>query len=157
MRFIKSLPSLLLVILVAGCAAGTQTGSSYSGAQTRQAQIVKSGTVTFVKDITISNQSGVGAAGGAALGGVAGAGNGRSGSNQQAGSAIAGAIIGGIVGQLADSKLNELQGQEVGILLANGTEIAIVQEVDLKEGKLNVGDKVRVLTAATGITRVSRQ
>ena len=113
--------------------------------------------MTYVKDITIANKSGVGAAGGAALGGVAGAGNGRAGSNQQAGSAIAGAIIGGIIGQMADSKLNELQGQEVGVLLANGTEISVAQEIDATEGKLAVGDKVRVLTAATGITRVSRQ
>jgi outer membrane lipoprotein SlyB len=157
MRNLKTLLPLLLVVMVAGCSTGTQTGSSYSGAQTRQASVVKTGTITFVKDITISNKSGVGATGGAALGGVAGAGNGRAGSSQQAGSAIAGAIIGGIVGQLADSKLNELQGQEVGVRLENGTEIAIAQEIDVKEGKLNVGDKVRVLTAVTGITRVSRQ
>ena len=150
-------PTLAIAILLGGCAAGTQTSSSYSGAQTRQAQIVKTGSVTYVKDITIANKSGVGAAGGAALGGVAGAGNGRAGSNQQAGSAIAGAIIGGIIGQMADSKLNELQGQELGVLLANGTEISVAQEIDATEGKLAVGDKVRVLTAATGITRVSRQ
>lgn len=157
MKSLNILLPLIFVAVITGCATGTQTGSSYSGAQTRQAQIVKTGTVTFVKDITISNKSGVGAVGGASLGGLAGAGNGRSDSNQQAGSAIAGAIIGGIVGQLADSKLNELNGQEVGVLLANGTEIAIAQEIDAKEGKLNIGDKVRVLTAATGITRVSHQ
>ena len=146
-----------VVILLTGCAAGTQTSNSYTGAQTRQAQIVKTGSVTYVKDVKISHNSGVGGVGGAALGGVAGAGNGRSGSNQQAGSAIAGAIIGGIIGQLADSKLNELDGQEVGVLLANGVEIAVTQEIDPQDGRLNVGDRVRVLTAATGITRISRQ
>jgi len=154
---IYTFASLSLVVLLSGCSTNSQTSNSYSGAQTRQAQVVKTGTVTFAKDVKISNRSGVGGVGGAALGGVAGAGNGRSGSNQQAGSAIAGAIIGGIIGQLADSKLNELEGQEIGILLANGVEIAVTQEIDPQDGRINIGDRVRVLTAATGITRVSRQ
>lgn len=145
----------IVAIVLGGCATGSQTSSAYTGAQTRQVQVVKTGTVTYVKDITISNKSGVGAVGGAALGGVAGAGNGRVGSNKQAGSAIAGAIIGGVLGQLADSKLNELQGQEIGVLLANGVEISVAQEIDQQSGRLNVGDKVRVLTGAAGITRVS--
>lgn len=149
--------SLTFVILLTGCATGTQTSNSYTGAQTRQAQVVKTGSVTYVKDVKISNKSGVGGVGGAALGGVAGAGNGRAGSNQQAGSAIAGAIIGGIIGHMADSKLNELDGQEIGVLLANGVEIAVTQEIDPQDGRLIVGERVRVLTAATGITRVSRQ
>jgi outer membrane lipoprotein SlyB len=158
MLFNKFFAALTVIILcLTGCATGTQTSNAYSGAQTRQVSVVKTGVVTYVKDITISNKSGVGAAGGAALGGVAGASNGRSGSSQQAGSAIAGAIIGGIIGQVADSKLNELQGQEIGILLSNGVEISIAQEIDPTDGKLATGDKVRVLTAATGITRVSRQ
>jgi outer membrane lipoprotein SlyB len=149
--------SSAFIAMLAACATGTQTSSSYSGAQTRQASIVKSGVVTFVKDIVIANNSGVGGVGGAALGGVAGSSNGRAGSSQQAGNTIAGALVGGIIGSIADSKLNELAGQEIGIMLSNGVEISIAQEIDSKDGKLTVGDKVRVLTAANGVTRVSKQ
>jgi outer membrane lipoprotein SlyB len=154
---IKLTVAIVAVLTLAACATGTQTSSSYTGAQTRQASLVKTGTVTYVKDIKIANSSGVGGAGGAALGGVAGSTNGRAGSSQQAGSTIAGALIGGIVGELADRKLNELDGQEIGVLLVSGVEISVAQEIDSKDGRLSVGDKVRVLTAATGVTRVSKQ
>lgn len=146
-----------IVVALGGCASQTMTGGSYTASQARQAQVVKRGTVVSLKAIQINGgASGVGGAGGAALGGIAGAGNGRVGSNQQAASMVAGAILGGVAGHLADSAANTVDGQEITVQLPNGTEIAVAQEIDKKEGPFIIGEQVRVLTSPTGVTRITR-
>ena len=153
----KKLLIALAVISLVGCAGQSQTGNAYTAGQSRQAQTIQRGTVVAVKDVEVSaHPSGAGVLAGGALGGVAGAGNGRSGSGQSAASSIAGMVIGGIAGSLIDKKVNTLKGQEISILMISGTEIAIAQEIDEKEGPFLVGEKVRVLSSATGMTRVSR-
>ncbi len=144
-------------IVLSGCATQTMTGGAYTASQARQAQVVKKGTVVSVKAIQISGgASGIGGAGGAALGGIAGANSGRLGSNQQAASMVAGALIGGIAGHLADNAINTVEGQEITVQLPNGTEIAVAQEIDKKEGAFSVGEQVRILTSPTGMTRITR-
>lgn len=148
---------LAIAVALGGCASQTMTGGAYTATQARQAQIVKRGTVVGVKPVQIkAGPSGVGAAGGAALGGIAGSNNGRIGSNQQAASMVAGAILGGVAGHMADGALNTLEGQEISVLLPNGVEIAVAQEIDQKEGPFAVGEQVRVLTSPTGVTRITR-
>jgi outer membrane lipoprotein SlyB len=147
----------LAVISLFGCANQTQTGNAYTSGQSRQAQTVQRGTVVSVKDVDVAARpSGAGVLAGGALGGVAGAGNGRSGSGQSAASSIVGMVIGGIAGSAIDKKVNTLKGQEISIMLTNGTEIAIAQEIDDKEGPFIVGEHVRVLSNPMGTSRVSR-
>jgi outer membrane lipoprotein SlyB len=155
-RFNTALALLALVSLV-GCASQTQTGNAYSAGQARQAQTVQRGKVISVKEIEIAaHPSGVGTLAGGALGGLAGSNNGRSGSNQSAASSIVGMVMGGVAGNMLDKKVNTLKGQEISVLLNNGTEIAIAQEIDEKEGSFLVGEQVRVLSNVHGTSRVSR-
>ena len=153
----KKVLTLALVILLSGCASQTMTGGAYSASQARQANIVQKGTVSAVKSIQIKGtSSGLGGLGGAALGGIAGSNSGRAGSNKQATATVAGAILGGVAGQMADTAMNTVDGQEITVLLPNGTEISVAQEIDKKEGPFVQGEPVRVLTSPMGVTRVAR-
>jgi outer membrane lipoprotein SlyB len=152
----KLILAVAAATLLVGCAHQTNTGNAYNTAQSRQAQIVQRGRVIAIKDVKIdARQSGAGALGGAALGGIAGSRNGSSGSNKSAASGIAGILIGGAIGAVAERNLSSLEGQEISIIMDNGTEIAIAQEIDEKEGKFQVGERVRILSG-TGVTRVVR-
>jgi outer membrane lipoprotein SlyB len=153
----KKIVCALAVLSLFGCAHQSQTGNAYTAGQARQAQTVQRGQVVSVKDVDVSARpSGAGTLAGGALGGIAGAGNGGYGSNKSAASAVAGMLIGGIMGNVVDKKVNTLKGQEISVVLTNGTEIAIAQEIDEKEGPFLVGEQVRLLTSGTGVTRVSR-
>lgn len=152
----KLILTLAIATLFTGCAHQTNTGNAYTTAQSRQAQIVQRGRVIGIKDVKLdSRQSGAGALGGAALGGIAGSKNGAYGSNKSAATAVVGMIIGGVAGSAAERSLSSLDGQEISIIMDNGTEIAIAQEIDEKEGKFQVGERVRILSG-TGVTRVVR-
>jgi len=156
-ELMKKVLCLFAVLSIVGCATQTQTGNAYSAGQSRQVQTVQRGKVISVKDVELAaHPSGVGVLAGGALGGIAGSNNGRSGSNQSAASSIVGMVIGGAAGNMIDKKVNTLKGQEIGILLNNGTEIAIAQEIDEKEGPFLVGEQVRVLSSMNGTSRVSR-
>ncbi len=153
----KKMICVLALVSLCGCANQTQTGNAYTAGQSRQVQTVQRGKVIAVKDVDVAaHPSGVGALAGGALGGIAGSNNGRAGSNQSAASSIVGLVIGGVAGSMVDKKLNTLKGQEISIVLNNGTEIAVVQEIDEKEGAFLVGEQVRVLSSVGGTTRVSR-
>ena len=153
----KTLLAITTAIVLTGCASQSMTGGAYTASQARQAQVVKKGVIVGVKSIQINGgASGVGGVGGAALGTIAGSNNGSTGSNKQAASMVAGAILGGVAGHLADSSLNTVDGQEITVELPNGAEIAVAQEIDKKEGAFVVGEKVRVLTSPTGVTRITR-
>ena len=146
-----------ILFILSGCASQTMTGGAYTATQARQAQVVKKGVIVGIKPIQINGgASGLGGVGGATLGTIAGSNNGRVGSNKQGASMVAGAILGGVAGHLADSSLNTVEGQEITVELPNGAEIAVAQEIDKKEGAFVVGEKVRVLTSPTGITRITR-
>ena len=153
----SKLTYLAIALILSGCASQTMTGGAYTASQARQAQIVKRGTIVSIKTIQIkAGPSGLGGTGGAALGGIAASSNGRVGSNQQAASMVAGAILGGLAGHLADGSVKTVDGQEISVLLPNGVEIAVAQEIDQKEGAFLVGEQVRVLTSPTGVTRITR-
>jgi len=153
----KQIICAVAVVALIGCAGPSQTGNVYTAGQARQAQTVQRGKVIAVKDVEVAKQpGGAGVLAGAAIGGIAGSGNGRSGSNQSAASSIVGMVIGGIAGNVLDKKINTSKGQEISILLTNGSEIAIAQEIDEKEGPFQVGEQVRVLSSVMGVSRVSR-
>ena len=153
----KKIILLILILNLTGCASQSLTGNAYTGTQARQAQIVKMGKITKVKSIQIAaGPSGVGAAAGAGLGAVAGSNAGGGNGRGALAGAIAGAVVGGVVGNMADAKLNTLEGQEITIKLENGTLIAVAQEIDKTEGPFSVGEEVSILTSPTGITRITR-
>ena len=153
----KKTIAIVAALILSGCASQTMTGGAYTASQARQAKVVKKGTITALKSIQISGgASGLGGAGGAALGGIAASNSGRMGSNKQAASMVAGAILGGVAGQMADAAVNTVEGQEITVLLPNGAEIAVAQEIDKKEAPFTVGEQVRVLTSPTGVTRITR-
>jgi len=135
---------------LAGC-AGSQSGSSYSRAQTRGEMAVRLGVVEGVRSVTIEGtQSGVGAIAGGAVGGVAGSTIGH-GKGSTVGS-ILGAVAGGLAGQVIEEQAGKKAGLEITVKLEGGQLIAVTQEAD---EQFNVGERVRVLSGS-GVTRVSR-
>ena len=142
---------MLLLSLLVGCAS-SRSSEVYTREQARQAQIVRLGTVEFVKPVRIEGtKSGFGTVGGGVAGGVAGStiGSGKGSSL----AAIAGAIAGAVVGSTAEEKLTQKEGLEITVKLDDGSSIAVVQEADIP---FVAGDRVRVLTAPDGTTRVSK-
>ncbi|WP_137937089.1 glycine zipper 2TM domain-containing protein [Chitinivorax sp. B] len=138
-------------IALGGCASGL-TGDTYSRDDARVEQSVRHAVVTGVRPVVLEGESSqLGVLGGAALGGIAGSemGKGRG----SAAGAIAGAIVGGIAGAAIEKSSGTKQGVEVTVKLADGREVAIVQEASSKE-MFRPGDKVRLLSRG-GTTRVT--
>ncbi len=126
---------------LSGCASST-AGNVYSRSDTRQAQVVKFGTVEALQPVRIEGtRSYIGAATGAVLGGIAGSTVGG-GAGQKA-AVVAGAVGGGLVGNAAEGALTKADGLEITVRLENGNVMAIVQEQS--EQQFQVGQRVRVI------------
>jgi len=138
------------VLVLAGCANQSASGSVYTYGQAQQEQIVRYGTVVSVRPVVIqSNQSsGVGAVGGAALGGVAGSAIG--GGRGQILTTIGGALLGGLAGNAVENQAGKTQGLEVTVRLDNGETRVIAQANDIR---LGAGQRVQVISGG-GPTRV---
>jgi outer membrane lipoprotein SlyB len=143
----------LAALVLGGCAYPRMGGSDYGVYGVRNEQSVRFGVVESVRLVRIEMpQSGVGAAAGATVGAIGGSHIG--GGSGQAVGAIAGAIVGGLLGQAIEQDANQRTGLELTVLLDSGKYIAVTQESG--EDTFRVGDRVRILTSANGITRVSR-
>ncbi len=146
----RLLCATVTALLLAGCAATSDSGGAYSKGQTRQEMNVRLGVVDSVRQVMIEGtRSGIGAAAGAAVGGVAGSeiGHGR---GSTVGS-ILGAVAGGIAGQAIEQQTTKKAGLEITIKLESGQIIAVTQEAD---EAFHAGERVRVLSGG-GTTRVS--
>ena len=136
------------VALLAGCAS--QSGSSYSRAQTRHEMSVRMGVVDSVRHVTIEGtKSPVGAGAGALIGGLAGS-NVGGGRGSDVG-AILGAVAGGVAGSAIEEKATRKDGLEITVKLENGAYVAVTQEAD---EDFKPGERVRILSG-DGATRVS--
>ncbi|HKL83155.1 MAG TPA: glycine zipper 2TM domain-containing protein [Desulfobacter sp.] len=139
------------MMTMAGCASSSS--NVYTHEQTMQAQTVDTGTVESVKSIIIqaSNPPVAGGAIGGVTGGVLGStiGHGHGRDLATIGGALAGAAIGAVIEQEAGTK----NGFEIVVNLDSGRTIVVVQEADVP---MFPGDRVRVLTAPDGTTRVSK-
>lgn len=125
-----------------GCASST-AGNVYSRSETRQAQVVKFGTIEAIQPVKIEgSNSYLGAATGAVLGGLAGSAVGH-GTGQKA-AIVAGAVGGGLAGKAAEGALTKADGLEITVRLENGTVMAIVQEQS-EQQQFQVGQRVRVV------------
>ena len=130
-------------MLFVSCAQTTNTSDTYSKAEAGQAQIVKTGRITSVRNINIegNNQAGkwVGAIAGGALGSTLG-----SGRTANTAGAIGGAAVGAVAGSHIQQKAGSRAGLEIMVKLDGGGSISVVQELNKREA-FNVGERVRVL------------
>ncbi|NDY73616.1 hypothetical protein DO021_17880 [Desulfobacter hydrogenophilus] len=139
------------MMIMAGCASSSSNVYTYE--QTMQAQIVDTGTVESVKSIIIqaSNPPVAGGTIGGVTGGVLGSTVGRGHGRDVA--TIVGALAGAAIGAAIEHDAGTKNGFEIVINLDSGRTIVVVQEADVP---MFPGDRVRVLTAPDGTTRVSK-
>ncbi|WP_432263233.1 hypothetical protein [Cupriavidus sp. TMH.W2] len=156
----KRIVAILLVassVLFTGCASNL-TGRDYSATAARQKMKVEVGEVESIRIVRIEGKSsgvgGVGSIAGAALGAIAGGGHGGGLGSFALG--IVGSVVGGVIGHVTEKTISETEGIEITIRIdgAGDDLVAITQAIDETE-PFAKGDKVRVLTAATGVSRVA--
>ncbi|MDM7322234.1 MAG: hypothetical protein P3W87_002905 [Gammaproteobacteria bacterium] len=150
-RVVAGFMAAVVVVVLSGCASSL-SGGVYSRDQARVAQDVEYGRVEAVRVVAIEGtKSNIGTGAGAIAGSVAGAGIG-SGSTTRTVGALAGAIIGGMAGAAAEEGITRQDGLEITVRLDSGRTIAVVQAADVQ---FRPGDRVRVLYARDGTTRVT--
>jgi outer membrane lipoprotein SlyB len=142
---------VLTAVFLSGCAS-SRSGEVYSRDQARQVQTVENGTVESVKQVIIEGtKTPVGTAAGAVTGGVLGSTMG-SGSGKTV-ATVLGALAGAAAGTAAEEGLTRKQGLEIVVKKDSGQTIVIVQEADVL---FEPGDRVRIIQAQDGTTRVSK-
>lgn len=142
---------ILLALLVTGCAS-SRSSEVYSRDEARQAQTVEIGTVESVKEVTIEGtKTPIGTAAGGVAGGVLGSTVG-SGSGKTV-ATVVGALAGAALGSVAEEGITRKPGLEIVVKKEDGSTIVVVQEADLI---INAGDRVQIITAPGGTTRVSK-
>lgn len=148
---------LLAVVLVAGsltvlagCANNSASGSVYTYGQAQHEQIVRTGTVVSVRNVTIqkAKTSGFGGLAGGALGGVAGSAVGGGTGNVLA--TVGGAIVGALAGNAVENQTGKTNGLEITVKLDNGETRVVAQAADIP---LTAGQRVRLISG-DGPTRV---
>jgi len=137
--------------VVAGCSTPSASSQVYTYGQAQAEQIVRNGTVTGLRPITIQKDrsSGAGMIAGGALGGVAGSGvGGGTGRNL---AIVGGAILGALVGEKVEEQIGKSDGLEITVRLDNGETRVIAQAADVP---FSVGQRVQVISGA-GPVRVA--
>lgn len=156
MKIFKKTAAIILLVLVSaiyvsGCVS-SRSGIIVSRKHARQAQFVENGTVESVKEVMIEGtKTPVGTAVGGVVGGVLGNQVG-SGSGKTV-ATVLGALAGAAAGTAAEEGLTRKKGLEIVVRKDNGQIIAVVQEADILFAP---GDRVRIITANDGTTRVSK-
>jgi outer membrane lipoprotein SlyB len=118
-----------------------------------QAQTVDTGTVESVKSVIIqaSNPPVAGGAIGGVTGGVIGSSVGQG--HGRGVATIVGALAGAAIGAAIEHEAGTKNGLEIVVNLDSDRTIVVVQEADVP---IFPGDRVRVLTAPDGTTRISK-
>ncbi|WP_457552641.1 glycine zipper 2TM domain-containing protein [Desulfobacula sp.] len=146
---------IFLIVVIAGYVTGcasSRSGQVYSRDHARQAQTVENGTVESVKQVQIEGtKTPIGTAAGGVAGGVIGSTVGQ-GSGRKIATVI-GAIAGAAAGTMAEEGITRKPGLEIIVKKDSGQTIVVVQEADVI---INAGDRVRIITANDGTTRVSK-
>ena len=142
---------VIVAIYISGCAS-SRSGQVYSREEARQVQTVENGTVESVKEVLIEGtKTPIGTAAGGVAGGVLGSTIG-SGSGRTV-AIVAGALAGAAAGTMAEEGITRKQGLEIVVKKDGGQTIVVVQEADVL---IVAGDRVRIITAPNGTTRVSK-
>jgi outer membrane lipoprotein SlyB len=138
----KTIAALAVASLLAGCAGPPESGNVYNSAQAMHEQVVRTGTVESVRNVTIANpESGVGTMTGAALGGLGGSEIG--GGKGSIATGIVGAVAGGLAGHHIENNANKRAGFEITVHLDSGELRAIVQPAD---EMFRPGERVRLVS-----------
>ncbi|HBT89592.1 MULTISPECIES: glycine zipper 2TM domain-containing protein [Desulfobacter] len=142
---------LAAMLTMAGCASSSSNVYTYE--QTMQAQTVETGTVESVKSVIIqaSNPPVAGGAIGGVTGGVIGSSVGQG--HGRGVATIVGALAGAAIGAAIEHEAGTKNGLEIVVNLDRDRTIVVVQEADVP---IFPGDRVRVLTAPDGTTRISK-
>ncbi|MBA3012433.1 MAG: glycine zipper 2TM domain-containing protein [Proteobacteria bacterium] len=141
----------LTAVLIFGCAS-SRSSEVYSRDQAQKAQAVVAGIVESVKQITIEGtKTPVGTVAGGVAGGVLGSTIG--GGSGRAVATVVGALAGAAAGTVAEEGLTKKAGLEIVVKQDNGQTIVVVQEADVMFAP---GDRVRIISAPDGTTRVSK-
>ncbi|MDH3588835.1 MAG: hypothetical protein OEQ74_05470 [Gammaproteobacteria bacterium] len=138
----RILITLMLATALSGCLA-KMTGDHYGRHEARVPQQVTYGTVEELRLVTIEGtKSRIGPIIGAIIGGRAfeDVGDGTGGEVME----VVGAVAGGVAGAAVEEGVTRRQGVEITVMLRDGDEIAVVQEIDPKTD-FRIGDPVRVL------------
>ena len=142
---------VLVSSYITGCAS-SRSGEVYSRDHARQVQTVENGTVESVKNVIIEGtKTPVGTVAGGVAGGVLGSTVG-SGSGKTVATVI-GALAGAAAGTAAEEGMTKKQGLEIVVKKDSGQTIIVVQEADVL---FAAGDRVRIIRAQDGTTRVSK-
>ena len=153
MTFRKTLVFLslaLLAFIIQGCAPSA-SGKVYTREQARQGMQIYYGTVQQVSPVTIEGtQTGLGTLAGGALG--VGVGQTVGGGAGRTLAAVVGGVAGALTGQATEKQVTTKDGLEIMVALDNGDIVSVVQENDIL---FSAGERVRVLRAADGTSRVS--
>ncbi len=143
---------LASLLALAGCASSL-TGDTYSRDQARAPQIVRMGTVEYVRLVQIEgSKTIIGPAAGAAVGGIAGSSVGGGRGSMIAG--VIGAVAGGMAGAAAEEGVTRSQGVEITVKEDDGQTRAYVQQA-ADNVTFAPGDRVRIMTV-NGESRVSK-
>ncbi|MFW6020697.1 MAG: glycine zipper 2TM domain-containing protein [Guyparkeria sp.] len=139
------------VAFLSGCASSLSSGA-YSRDSARQMQTVYYGTIDSVRTVQIEGtKTPVGTGAGAITGGILG--NQVGGGSGRALATVGGALLGGVAGSAAEEGLTRQPGYEITVRLDNGRTVSIVQAADVS---FQPGERVRVIEARDGTTRVTR-
>ncbi len=136
--------------MLAGCANDNASASVYSYGQAQREQVVRTGTVESVRQVTIQKDrtSGAGVLAGGALGGVAGSTVGGGTGNVLA--TIGGGILGAVAGNAVENQVGKTKGLEITVRLDNGETRVVAQAADVP---ISAGQRVRLISG-NGPTRV---
>lgn len=141
---------VLLALSLQGCAPSA-SGKVYTRGQARQSMQVYYGTVQQVSEVSIEGtQTGIGTLAGGALG--AGVGQTMGSGSGRTLATIVGGVAGVLAGQATEKGVTTKAGLEILVNLDNGEVVSVVQESDVI---FKPGDRVRVLRAADGTSRVT--
>jgi len=142
-------------VLVAGCAAPSKSGHTYTANEARRPMQVQTGVVQAIREVRLERDqpTGVGTGAGAVVGGVAGSNIGK-GRGAVIGTVL-GAVAGGVVGSHAEQSLSDRPALEITVRTDAGRTFAVVQEAGGET--FAPGQRVRILTdPVKGTTRVSQ-
>ena len=141
----------VVALLFSGCVS-SRSGKVYSRNEARKVQTVTGGVVESVRNVTIEGtKTPVGTVAGSVVGGVLGSTVG-SGSGRTVATVI-GALAGAAAGTAAEEGITQKPGLEIVVKKDDGTTIVVVQEADVV---FTPGERVRIITASGGTTRISR-
>eukprot|EP01037_Dinobryon_pediforme_P006688 gene6688-6758_t len=154
LRSAASSAAILLAVTfgLAACAP-TNTNTTYSDADIGRTAQLSYGVIISMRPVVVQSQNtGVGALGGAAIGGTAGSFIGRNDVRGNILGAVGGAVVGGLVGYAAEGALSK--GQAVEFIIQEDNAAAPISVVQTNEDNFRPGE--RVVLSRGSRTRIAR-